>query len=246
MRKRGVWSALGAAIAVFAVSGMAMASTFTNGAFSGLSGVGFETLCAGTSSATAISGWTVSSGSVDWISSYWSNPAGTANSLDMNGSTPCSPLAGTITQTFATTVNSTYFVSFALSGNPVCGELGIPSPATKTLYVSSSAANAPTTAYSFDTATAGNTPSNMDWQTTGYSFVASGDSTTLTFAADPTNASACGPALGDVSISETAATGANCKDGGWQAMFESNGTPFTNQGDCVSYYAISGDTPIGP
>ena len=26
-----------------------------------------------------------------------------------------------------------------------------------------------------------------------------------------------------------------CKDGGWQTLSRANGTPFKNQGDCVSY-----------
>ena len=31
-----------------------------------------------------------------------------------------------------------------------------------------------------------------------------------------------------------------CKDGGWQSLTDTNGTPFKNQGDCVSFFA-SGD-----
>ena len=46
-----------------------------------------------------------------------------------------------------------------------------------------------------------------------------------------------GPALDNVVITETLATGADCKKGGWQTMVDSTGTSFRNQGDCVSYYA---------
>ncbi len=31
-----------------------------------------------------------------------------------------------------------------------------------------------------------------------------------------------------------------CKDGGWQNLTDNNGTPFKNQGDCVSYVATGG------
>lgn len=80
---------------------------------------------------------------------------------------------------------------------------------------------------------------------TGYSFVAPSASTTLSFAADPSNTTNCGAALADVTLTETAATGAQCKNGRWQTMHEPDGTAFKNQGDCVNFYATSGDTPIG-
>jgi ephrin receptor-like protein len=34
-----------------------------------------------------------------------------------------------------------------------------------------------------------------------------------------------------------------CKDGGWQQLADANGTPFKNQGDCVSYVATDGRNP---
>ena len=39
--------------------------------------------------------------------------------------------------------------------------------------------------------------------------------------------------------------GADCKHDGWQTMSDDLGNPFKNQGDCVSFYATSGATPIG-
>jgi hypothetical protein len=33
---------------------------------------------------------------------------------------------------------------------------------------------------------------------------------------------------------------ASCKKGGWQSLTDANGTPFKNQGDCVSYVATGG------
>jgi hypothetical protein len=34
-----------------------------------------------------------------------------------------------------------------------------------------------------------------------------------------------------------------CKNGGWQHYADANGTPFKNQGDCVSYVTTKGKTP---
>jgi choice-of-anchor C domain-containing protein len=207
--------------------------SFENGNFDGGA---FETLAAGTSNAGAITGWTVTSGTVDWIGSYWTSEDGSM-SLDMNG-TPTATVAssvGTISQVLATTTNNRYVVHFFLAGNP-CG------PSTKNLIVSATGA-APQD-FSF-TNTSTTTLTNMGWEAETYSFTATGASTTLTFAADPSNTSLCGPALDNVFTTETVATGADCKLGGWRTMFEPDGTPFKNQGDCVSFYATSGAIPIG-
>ena len=244
---------VGAALAVvasLALAGSALAAaSITNGGFNNTSNtyVGgiYDRLYAGSTtsptSATAIPGWTVTAGNIDWIDNYWSSEDGDGFSLDMNGDAP-----GAISQTIDTTVNTTYVVQFYLSGNPdpnsYCGTLSnCDSPPNKTLIVT---ANGGTPAdYSFDTSVYGNTHSNMDWQVEGYSFVASGSSTTLTFTS--TTAGAFGPALDAVSVTETAATGASCKDGGWKTMYDSSGNLFRNQGACVSFYATSGAVPIG-
>jgi choice-of-anchor C domain-containing protein len=203
---------------------------FTGGAF------GFETLVAGSPTAGAMTGWTVAEGSVDWIGNLWTAADG-AMSLDMNG-TPSNGVGvvGAITQTVATTVSNTYVVQFWLAGNPDC-ERG-----TKTLIVS--ATGAAPVSYPFEN-TGSTTRADMGWVQMAYSFVATGSSTTLTFAADPGNTSNCGPALDNVTTTETAMTGAHCKQGGWRTMHDADGAPFENQGDCVSFYATSGATPIG-
>jgi len=36
-----------------------------------------------------------------------------------------------------------------------------------------------------------------------------------------------------------------CKDGGWQGLTDNNGTPFKNQGDCVSFVATDGTNAAG-
>jgi len=47
---------------------------------------------------------------------------------------------------------------------------------------------------------------------------------------------ACDPCPNTPGVSCPVATNKNqCKNGGWQTLFRANGTPFKNQGDCVSY-----------
>jgi hypothetical protein len=113
-------AALGASPALAATqSAPAGTQYFVNGYFSGYPG----TLYAGTPSATAISGWTVTSGSVDWINTYWqqppalSNGTGTGLSIDLNGTASAAHPnpAGTISQTFATAPGQPYTVTFEMA-----------------------------------------------------------------------------------------------------------------------------------
>jgi choice-of-anchor C domain-containing protein len=240
-RSIGATTAAVAAAIALPVSGLA-SSGVTNGSFENGNyvngGNGFETLAAGTVNAGAITDWTVTSGTIDWVSTYWTAEDGSL-SLDMNG-TPTADVAspvGTISQTLETTVNNTYVVQFFLAGNPTCG------PSTKSMTVT--ATGSVPQDYSF-TNTSATTRTNMGWEPEVYSFVAMGASATLTFAADPSNTSNCGPVLDAVSTTELVAAGEDCKKDGWRTMFEADGTPFKNQGDCVSFYATSGATPIGP
>jgi hypothetical protein len=43
----------------------------------------------------------------------------------------------------------------------------------------------------------------------------------------------------------TRTTKDQCKDGGWQGLTDTNGTPFKNQGDCVSFVATKGTNAAG-
>jgi choice-of-anchor C domain-containing protein len=218
-----------------------LASDVGNGSFEDgdfPQGFAFQTLSAGTPGATSITGWTVTSGQVDWIDTYWTPQDGT-KSLDLNGFEP-----GAIAQTLVTDVNGTYAVKFYLAGNPDCG------PSDKTLTVG--ATGAAPQSYTF-TNTGAATHDNMGWTVETYTFVATATSTVLSFTADPGNISFCGPALDAVSLTETTPppppppppTGADCKDGGWRSMSDDSGQPFKNQGDCVSSFATAGETPIG-
>jgi choice-of-anchor C domain-containing protein len=185
-------------------------------------GSGFEQLNAGD---TGPDGWTVDSGSVDWIGTYWPAQEGSM-SIDMSGAD-----AGAISQTFDTTIGNTYTVSFFLSGNPAGG------PTLKTLDVS--ATGGTVNHYTFDNTTS--TLANMNWTAESYTFFATTSSTTLSFAS--TTAGAFGPAIDNVTVAETAATKSDCKQGGWQTMLDTAGNQFKNQGDCVSFFATGGKNP---
>ena len=48
-------------------------------------------------------------------------------------------------------------------------------------------------------------------------------------------------------VLQVPATSDQCKKGGWQYLVDNNGTPFKNQGDCVSFVATGGkNPPSGP
>lgn len=222
-RRMGLGVALGA-LAAIALSGTSLAFTGpTNGSFETGTyvdgGGGFETLNAGD---TSIDGWTVDAGSVDWIGTYWTAQDG-AMSLDLSGND-----AGTISQVLATTIGNTYTVSFFLAGNPAGP------PTVKTLDVT--ATGAASSSYSFDVT--GHTLADMGWTPETYTFLATSTSTTLSFVSTTTGF--WGPALDNVTITETVPVLSDCKDGGWQTMIDNAGNGFKNQGDCVSYFATGG------
>ncbi len=182
------------------VQAATIANSFSNGNFSAGNyqngGSGFDTLFSTSSTPpnttyndNAIQDWTVTSGSVDWIGSYWQGPTATDPwSIDMNGLAP-----GAIAQTFSTTAGATYIASFYLSGNP---DGGIQN---KTLTVSASGNDPKAITYDMPSS---QSEQDMNWTTASYTFTAATDSTTLTFAGDP-NAGAYGPVIGDVSVAST-------------------------------------------
>jgi choice-of-anchor C domain-containing protein len=228
MKRRSGLGVVFGGLAVLALAGATLAFTGPiNGSFENNGtyvdgGGGFEQLNAGD---TSISGWTVDSGSVDWIGTYWPAEDGSM-SIDMSGAD-----AGTISQTLATTIGNDYTVSFFLSGNPAGP------PTVKTLDVS--ATGGPLSSFSFDTA--GSTLATMKWTPETYTFFATTSSTTLSFVS--TTAGAFGPAIDNVTVAETVATKSDCKQGGWQTMLDTAGNQFKNQGDCVSFFATGGKNP---
>jgi choice-of-anchor C domain-containing protein len=179
----------GAALLVGAQS--AYAVTITNGSFeTGTAPGSFHEVGTG---GTDITGWTVDSGSVDYIGNYWASSNG-SRSLDMSGSS-----AGQISQTISGLTNGQeYKVTFDIAGNPDGA------PASKDLQVSADGFSG---LYSFNT-TGHSTGSvaAMGWSTQTFFFVASGTSATLAFLS--LTGGSFGAALDNVTIAATPIPGA--------------------------------------
>jgi choice-of-anchor C domain-containing protein len=204
----------------------------TLAAFTGLANGSFETGTYADAAApfqqldapnSDIDGWTVDAGSVDWIKSYWTAADGEM-SIDMSGAS-----AGAISQTFDTTIGNTYTVSFWMSGNP-------DDQANTIKDLDVSATGGTVTSYTYDVA--GNARDNMNWTEETYTFLATSATTTLSFVSQ--TATAFGPAIDNVSVSESVPEKNDCKNGGWESMIDNQGNSFKNQGDCVSYFATKG------
>jgi len=137
-------------------------------------------------------GWHVDSGGIDLINKYWTSEEG-VQSVDMNGTTP-----GAISQTVnGLSVGHAYQLSFWLAGNPTGG------PTIKTLQTSLGGSVLGTNTFDIT----GKTYTAMGWTEYTYDFTAANTSTNLAFqslSTDPcspvSGASACGPALDNVSI----------------------------------------------
>ena len=229
MKRRSILGIAGAVAATLVITGSAFAASagVTNGGFeagtlSDAGHPGYQELPAGS---TELGPWSITSGSVDWISTYWVPASGT-KSIDLAGREP-----GAISQTIATTPYQTYTVTFKLAGNTDSANNPAGGPAVKTLSV---AAGNQTADFSFNTA--GKTPEDMGWTTKTFAFKATGTSTTITFT--NTSAGYYGAALDDIQVAGP--DGASCKSNGWKTMTDSVGHSFKNQGDCVSFFATDG------
>ena len=168
-------------LALAGAAGTASAATIVNGSFEdGPNPGSFATYGSGS---TAVTGWTVSSGSIDYIGSYWTAQDG-ARSIDLAGNSP-----GAISQSFATTIGQAYRITYWIGRNPDGGA----NPRTGFIDVGGSQTQ-------FLYSGSGNR-ADMQWQQETFDFVATGAMTTLSFAADPATAGqAFGPALDNVSI----------------------------------------------
>jgi choice-of-anchor C domain-containing protein len=157
------------------------ASVFQNGGFeTGPAPGSFITLGSGS---TAITGWTVGGGGIDYIGSYW-QPSDGSRSLDLNGNLP-----GSISQTFDVVSGQTYQVTFYLAGNTDGG------PAIKTLTAS---IDSTVFLASFDST--GKSRSDMGWMQYSFLFTANGPTETLSFQSTTLEGNAYGPALDNVSV----------------------------------------------
>ena len=170
-------AALAACVALLSAS-PARANLVTNGSFEGGPLGGFTTIPGGSS---AITGWTVTGDSVDWINTYW-QPSDGSFSLDLDGNGQ-----GGVAQTLTTTSGQTYRVTFDMAGN--VDNL----PIIKTVDVF-----AGPTLQSFTFDITGHSHGSMGWETKTFLFTANSSSTLLWFAsADP---GFFGAALDNVSV----------------------------------------------
>jgi choice-of-anchor C domain-containing protein len=186
----------------------------TNGSFEFGSDPGmYTTLNIGS---TNINGWTINSGSIDYIGAHWEASDG-IRSIDMNGNEK-----GSISQSFSTTLGARYKVTFDLSGNPD-GD-----PNIKLLTVSAASESK---SFSYDINHEGTTRLDMKYAPQSFTFTATGINTTLTFASAIEGY--YGPVLDKVVVEQMLPTNKDqCKKDGWKAF-----GIFKNQGDCVSYVA---------
>ena len=176
--------------ATLAIAGSANAANlivnggFNNGLTTPAPGGGFSTLGAGSG---AISGWTVTGGTIDWITGYWQSADGDGFSVDLNGGSP-----GAIAQTISTVAGQHYNLTFFMSGNPdafqsetrvaVIGANGTIGNATYTL-------------------TGANSRANMLWTAKSFDFVATGASTIVSFTSGNSGPNCCyGGAIDNVAV----------------------------------------------
>ena len=167
----------GSAVTAFAAvnNGSFETGTVDPGSFTTLSSV----------DSTSITDWTVESGSIDYIGTYWPASDGT-RSIDLNGTE-----AGSISQEIPTVAGTMYKVTFDMSGNPDN------EPELKTLDVTADGGQAGS--FSYNTAV-GNTLANMMWAPKEYTFTAGDASTLLKFTS--TLANAFGAAIDNVVVTE--------------------------------------------
>ncbi|MEE1929370.1 choice-of-anchor C family protein [Streptomyces sp. TRM 70351] len=139
----------------------------------------FTTVTAGQS----IGPWQVTGGAVDLIGAGFWEAAEGGQSVDLNATR-----AGAVTQTFKTKPDQTYTVTYALAANPEGG------PAVKTGRVLVDGQNFQD--FSFDST--GKTRADMGYVKRHLVFVATADTTTLTFASGVPGAH--GPVIDDVAV----------------------------------------------
>ena len=180
--------AVGAALAVvgFAAAGAQAANLVTNGSFelgsNDAAPGGYTTVGVGSPD---IAGWTVGSGTVDWINGYWQASDGT-HSIDLNGNS-----VGDISQAISTIAGQKYTLTFDLSGNPDIR--------SDTRTVAVSAGGAPVN-FSYTFTTPPNSRSNMNWTPESLTFTALGASTLIDFQSTSTGNCCWGAALDHVSV----------------------------------------------
>ncbi|HVT83213.1 MAG TPA: choice-of-anchor C family protein [Phycisphaerae bacterium] len=136
---------------------------------------------------TAITGWTVTRGPIDYYTQLQWQPQDALRTLDLGGT----PGNGGVIQSFATTPGQAYQVSFYLSGNPDGG------PSNKTLRV---IAGNVTQDYAFDISVMHNTLANMMWQPYSFQFVATNATSSIELYNTMPTVTSQGPVIDNVSV----------------------------------------------
>jgi choice-of-anchor C domain-containing protein len=172
----------------------AYASSFQNGSFetSTVSPAPGWYLTLNQGNASAITGWIVGAGGIDYIGTFWGASNG-SRSLDLVAASG----VGGIAQTFDTAIGAHYQVAFDLAGNyyedPV-----------KLLNVSIQSGSIVNQSFVFNTS--GKSANNMGWTRYAMDFVAGSGQTTLAFTGSSQGSACCyGPALDNVTVALTAA-----------------------------------------
>ncbi|HXP86009.1 MAG TPA: choice-of-anchor C family protein [Bryobacteraceae bacterium] len=186
------------AVALVLAATLPAANLLVNGSFEqGPNPGSYTNLAKGS---TAITGWTVSLGNIDYIGSLWVAADG-SRSLDLEGSSGTCNLSipncpGGIAQSFATVAGQGYVVTFALAGN-VSNR-----PVMKTIRVSAAGQS-----QNFTFTITGHTAAKMGWVTKTWTFTATGSTTTLEFDTADSPPTGWGPALDNVSVSPVSGVG---------------------------------------
>jgi choice-of-anchor C domain-containing protein len=177
-----------AVAALLGTAASANAATIINGSFelSGDANAATQSFLELSAGSTAITGWTIGGLGVDLVGSNYWNASDGIQSVDLSRRG-----AGSISQTFATVAGNDYLVTFDLSGNPYGG-------VDDKISVLTFSGNEPVN--QLYSVTAVNSPTNMLWETYGFNFVATGATSTLTFASGEN--SRFGPALDNVAIAD--------------------------------------------
>lgn len=178
-----MYTRITAATAALLLAGSASAATLINGSFE-MSSVDPGVFTTIDSPSTAIDGWTVTSGSIDYIGTYWAASQG-IRSIDLAGNA-----IGSIAQSFDTVIGQSYTVSFDMAANPDGGT------APRNLLVSIDGGGPLIFTHPADGSLGA-----MNWQANSFTFVATGTSTNLAFSADDSSAGFYGATLDNVLVS---------------------------------------------
>jgi choice-of-anchor C domain-containing protein len=183
---------LAAALAFFSTASPASAvvNLISNGSFEfGTNDAafgGFSTI----PGSASINSWLVG-GSVDWINGYWQAQSGT-HSVDLNGTS-----IGSLQQTIATVAGQAYALTFYVSANPD----NIPNPGSDSRTLLASAGGA-SMSFGYTAFVPPNSRSEMNWDLRTFNFVATGESTLISFASTTPEGNCCyGIALDNVAVS---------------------------------------------